>query len=99
MTESKRAFYFKETANSLVYSGSYRSCGAISCATAVLRVSRCCPRTLGPRRNREGSQAVFKAQGRIDDFEVWDGARLVIRHPSPLTHTKPPSGRNHRVNR
>jgi hypothetical protein len=55
------------------------------------------PRTVGPRRSREGPQAVFKAQGRIDGFEVWDGARLVIRHP--LTRTKPPSGRNHRVNR
>jgi hypothetical protein len=81
MTESKRAFYFKKTENCLVYSGSYLSCGAISCAMAVLRVSKVLPRTLGPRRNREGPQAVFKAQDRIDGFEVWDGARLVIRHP------------------
>ena len=37
------------------------------------------PRTFGARRNREGPHAVFKAQGRIDGFEVWDSARLVIR--------------------
>jgi hypothetical protein len=39
------------------------------------------PWTLGPGSNREGPQAVFNAQSRIDGVEVWDGAPLVIRHP------------------
>jgi hypothetical protein len=33
------------------------------------------PTTLGARRNREGPQR----RARIDGFEVWDSARLVIR--------------------
>ena len=81
MTESKRAFYFKEAANSLVLHWELQRCGAISYKKAMLWASRCYSRTLGPRCNCDGPQAVCKAhRGPIDGFEVWDGARLVIKH-------------------
>ena len=39
MAESKRAFHFKEIANSLVQTGSRRSCGAFSREAAIKAVA------------------------------------------------------------
>jgi hypothetical protein len=63
MTESKCAFYFKETVDSLALHWELQLCGAISSETAMSWASRCYPRTLGPRLNCEGTQDVCKAQG------------------------------------
>jgi hypothetical protein len=85
MTESRRAFYFKETANSLVLRRALQSRGAISSETAnVVSVAMLTPPGLSDQDAiARAHKLSAKRRGRIDGFEVWDGARLVIRHSGP----------------
>jgi hypothetical protein len=82
-TESGRAFIFKESVNSLVYRGSYRMrCyfmrdGHIEAVEELPGLS--------------DEQAIARAHALyaerkhlFEGFELWDRARVIIRHPEPV---------------
>jgi hypothetical protein len=81
VTERKRAFYFKETANSLFYNR-----GALTMRCYFIRGGRVVGVSMLPLGISDevaiasAPKLAAKRRGRIDGFEVWDGARLVIRH-------------------
>ena len=80
MTESKRAFYFKEAANSLVYSGvTVMRCYFIR-NDHVVGVDMLPPGLSDQDAIAEAHKLSAKRKGPIDGFEVWDGAHLVIKH-------------------
>ena len=84
MTESKRSFHFKETANSLVYSqgGTVMRCYFIR-DDHIVGVEML-PPGLSEQDAISRAHTLFaKRKGPIDGFEVWDGARMVTRHSAP----------------
>lgn len=79
MTESKRAFYFKEAANYLALRRSYDAVLFIR-NDHVVGVDMLPPGLSDQDAIAKAHKLSAKRKGPIDGFEVWDGARLVIKH-------------------
>jgi hypothetical protein len=88
MTESKRASTFRESANSLFYSGSYSMrCyfmrgGHIEAVEELTGLS--------------DEEAIAKAHALFSErkhtfegFEVWNRTRVLLRHPEPAVQANP----------